>query len=49
MAIYLSFSVSIVAIGFGIYLFVKGDITNGLLALILSCVAFNIFIQGVKH
>ena len=34
-----------VAIGFGVYFFIKGDVTNGLLALILSCLAFNLVVQ----
>jgi multisubunit Na+/H+ antiporter MnhC subunit len=41
----LSFSGGFAALGFGVYLFIKGDITRGLLALILSCLAFNLFIQ----
>lgn len=36
---------AIAAVGFGIYLFVGGEVTNGLLAFILSCVAFNLSLR----
>ena len=36
---------AVAAVGFGIYLFVKGEVTNGLLASILSCVAFSLSLQ----
>ena len=39
----------VVAIVFGIYLFVKGEVTNGLLAFILSCVAFSLSLQIAKE
>ncbi len=41
----ISYFGAFVAVGFGIYFFIKGDVTNGLLALILSCVAFNLSLQ----
>lgn len=36
---------AVAAVGFGIYLFLKGEVTNGLLAFILSCVAFSLSLQ----
>jgi|WetSurMetagenome_2_1015567.scaffolds.fasta_scaffold628012_1 hypothetical protein len=42
------FLLTLGSIGFGIYKFVQGDVTNGLLSFILAMVSLNVLIHTVE-